>query len=281
MLTDLIFGDDFFDKILIVESGEYISILAEKYPDAEIFFVTTEEDFFDERVKTCVLNYREEILPFGEEFFDLIIGDLTLEFVINPQDIAAGFSRYIKQTGIFLTSFKNIRHWKILEKLMRGWFNGIVSRFYTRENFELLLFASFYKDVKFSPIIKKAPPKLLEKLIECGFENYGDDLETEIWQVRATRSIPELSLLKSMYTPQFRADFARILHRVEYDINTAESVKNFWRLYDSVGMFESYAAEFIHSIVIHKENFYKNLRVESARPEVEKIISEIETLYDF
>ncbi len=278
MLTDLIFGDDFFDKILIVESGEYISILAERFPDAEIFFVTTEEDFFDERAKIFVMDYREEILPFDLEFFDLIIGDLTLEVVVNPQDIAAGFSRYIKQTGIFLTSFRNIRHWKILEKLMDGWFNGIVSRFYTRTNFERLLFASFYKDVKFSPVIKSAPPKLLEKLIECGFENYGDDLEVEIWQVRAARSIPELSLLKSMYTPEFRAEFARIIHRVEYDIETADSVENFWRLYDEVGMFADYAAEFINEIVIHKENFYKNLRENSTRIEIEKIIAEIETL---
>ena len=271
MLTDLIFGDDFFDKILIVESGEYISILAEMYPNAEIFFVTTEEDFFDERAKILVMDYREEILPFELEFFDLIIGDLTLEVVVNPQDIAAGFSRYIKQTGIFLTSFKNIRHWKILEKLMGGRFNGIVSRFYTRTNFERLMTASFYKDVKFSPVIKTAPPKLLAKLIECGFENYGDDLEVEIWQVRAARSIPELSLLKSMYTAEFRAEFARIIHRIEYDIEIADSVKNFWKLYDEVGMFTDYAAEFINEIVIHRENFNKNLQENSTRAEIEKI----------
>ena len=281
MLTDFIYGEDFFDKILIVESGEYISVLAENFPTAEIFFITTDEDFFDERAKVLVIDYREERLPFDEEFFDLIIGDLTLEVVVNPQDIAAGFSTYLKQTGIFLTSFRNIRHWKILEKLMHGWFNGIVSRLYTRTNFERLMVASFYKDVKFMPVIKKAPPLLLEKLITCGFENYGDDLEVEIWQVRAARSIPELSLLKSMYTPQFRADFSRILHRIEYDIDIVDSIKTFWSLYDKVGMFESYAAEFIHSVVIHKENFYNNLRSNSARPETEKIISEIEVLYDF
>ncbi len=281
MLTDLINGDDFFEKILIVESQEYISALREIFPTAEIFFVTAEEDFFDERVKTLILDYREERLPFDAEFFDLIIGDLTLEVVINPQDIAAGFSTYLKQTGIFLTSFRNIRHWKILEKLMRGWFNGIVSRLYTRTNFERLLFASFYKDVQFMPLIKKAPPKLLEKLIACGFENFSDDLEAEIWQVRAARSIPELSLLKTMYTPQFRAEFARILHRVEYDIDIAESVKNFWRLYDLAGMFESYAAEFINAVVIHKKNFYNNLRENSSRIETEKIIDEVKNLYDF
>lgn len=281
MLTDFIYGEDFFEKILIVESGEYISVLREMFPAAEIFFVTTDEDFFDDRAEIFLLDYREEILPFDKEFFDLIIGNLTLEVVVNPQDIAAGFSTYLKQTGIFLTSFKNIRHWKILEKLMHGWFNGIVSRFYTQTNFERLMQASFYKDIKFSPVIKKAPPKLLEKLIECGFENYGDDLEVEIWQVRAARSIPELSLLKSMYTPQFRAEFARILHRIEYDIEIADSVKTFWQMYDAAGMFESYAAEFINAVVIHKENFYNNLRENSLRIETEKIISEIETLPEF
>jgi hypothetical protein len=148
---------------------------------------------------------------------------------------------------------------------MGGWFNGIVSRFYTRTNFERLLFASFYKDVKFSPVIKKAPKDLLAKLIDCGFENFGDDLEVEIWQVRAARSMPELSLLKSMYTPKFRAEFARILHRVEYDIETADSVKKFWQMYDEVGMFEDYAAEFINSVVIHKEKFFENLRNNSER----------------
>ena len=280
MLTDFIYGDDFFEKILIVESGEYISELAERFPAAEIFFVTTDEDFFDARVKTLILNYREEILPFDEEFFDLIIGDLTLEVVVNPQDIAAGFSKYIKQTGIFLTSFRNIRHWQILEKLMRGWFNGIVSRYYTRTNFERLMVASFYKDVQFMPVLKSAPPELLTKLIECGFENYGDDLEVEIWQVRAARSMPELSLLKSMYTPEFRAEFSRILHRIEYDIETADSVKTFWRLYDEVGMFEDYAAEFINMAVIHKEKFFENLRANSTRFEIEMISLAIKNLKD-
>ena len=92
--------------------------------------------------------------------------------------------------------------------------------------------------------------------------------------------MPELSLLKTMYTPEFRAEFARILHRVEYDIEIADSVKNFWRLYDSVGMFENYVAEFINSVIIHKENFYKNLRTYSARAETEKIISETKNLYE-
>ena len=260
-LTDFITGEDFFKRILVVESAAYLEPLREKFPTAEIFFVTDKEDDAEKFLgeKTFLLDYREERLPFDEEFFDAIIGDLTLEVVANPQDIAKGFSTYIKQTGCWLTSFRNIRHWKVLEKLMRGVFGGIVSRLYTRTEFERLLYASFYKEVQLLPLKKNAPPELLERLIDCGFDNFDDDLQTEFWLVRASRSMPELALLKSMFTPEVRAELARILHRIEYDVATEDSVKNFWRLVDAEGIFSDYAAQFIRSVVVHRENFSARL----------------------
>ena len=280
-LMNFIAGEDFFNKILVVESADYIKSLRERFPAAEIFFVTTDTDFNSDDAKTFLLDYREERLPFAEEFFDAIIGDLTLEVVTNPQDIAAGFSTYIKQTGCWLTSFRNIRHWKVLEKLMRGAFGGIVSRLYTRTEFERLLYASFYKEVQTLPLKKNAPPELLERLINCGFDNFDDDLQTEFWLVRASRSMPELALLKSMFTEKIRADLSRLLHRIEYDIATKDSVKNFWQLFDAQGIFTDYAAAFIRSVVIHRENFYRNMRKYSSRTELEEIIAECESLYDF
>ncbi len=282
-LTEFIAGEDFFKRILVVESAAYLEPLREKFPAAEIFFVTNNEDDAEKfsSEKTFLLDYREERLPFDEEFFDAIIGDLTLEVVTNPQDIAAGFSIFIKQTGCWLTSFRNIRHWKVLEKLMRGVFGGIVSRLYTRTEFERLLYASFYKEVQLLPLKKNAPPELLERLIECGFDNFDDDLQTEFWLVRASRSMPELALLKSMFTPEVRAELSRILHRIEYDVATEDSVKNFWRLVDAEGIFPDYAAQFIRSVVVHRENFYSNVKKYSARAELEEIIDECESLYDF
>lgn len=280
-LTEFIRGEDFWQKILVVESADYLAELREKFPTAEIFFVTTDADFYSDDVKSFVLDYREERLPFDEEFFDAIIGDLTLEVVTNPQDIAAGFSTYIKQTGCWLTSFRNIRHWKVIEKLMRGVFGGIVSRLYTRTEFERLLYASFYKEVRLLPLKKNAPPELLERLINCGFDNFDDDLQTEFWLVRASRSMPELALLKSMFTPEVRADLSRILHRIEYDIKTEDSVKNFWRLVDAEGIFSDYAAAFIRSVVMHREHFYRNVQRFSARPEFDEIINAAESMYDF
>ena len=278
-LTEFISGEDFFEKILVVESFAYLEPLRERFPMTEIFFITANEEL--NYPNTIYLDYREERLPFAEEFFDAIIGDLTLEVVTNPQDIAAGFSKYIKQTGCWLTSFRNIRHWKVLEKLMRGAFGGIISRLYTRTEFERLLYASFYKEVQVLPLKKKSPPELLERLITCGFDNFDDDLQTEFWLVRASRSMPELALLKSMFTPEVRADLSRILHRIEYDVATADSVKNFWKLFDAEGIFTDYVAAFIRSVVVHRENFWRNMKKFSARAELEEIIDETESLYDF
>ena len=280
-LTEFISGEDFFQKILVVESAAYLKELRERFPTAEIFFVTADEELASDDVKTFLLDYREERLPFPEEFFDAIIGDLTLEVVMNPQDIAAGFSTYIKQTGCWLTSFRNIRHWKILERLMRGAFGGIVSRLYTRTEFERLLYASFYKEVRMLPLKKNSPPDLLERLIDCGFDNFDDDLQTEFWLVRASRSMPELALLKSMFTPEVRAELSRLLHRIEYDVATEDSVKNFWRLFDAEGIFTDYAAAFIRAAVVHRENFYRNMKKFSSRPEFQEIVDETESLYDF
>lgn len=282
-LTDFITGEDFFEKILVVESADYLEQLRRNFPAAEIFFITTNEDDAEKFpwARTTLLDYREEPLPFDREFFDVIIGDLTLEYVNNPQDIAAGFSTFLKQTGFWLTSFRNLRHWKVLERLMRGVLGGIVARLYTRTEFERLLYASFYKEVRLLPLKKNSPPELLERLMTCGFDNFDDDLQTEFWLVRAARSMPELSLLKSMFTAETRTELSRLLHRIEYDIATEDSVKNFWRLVDAEEIFSDYVAAFIRSVVVHREQFYCNVKKFSAREEFDGIIDEAESLYDF
>ena len=278
-LIEFISGEDFFYKILVVESDFYLEPLKKRFPTAEIFFVTSNEDL--SYPNTIYLDYREERLPFAEEFFDLIIGDLTLEVVTNPQDIAAGFSTFIKQTGCWITSFRNIRHWKVLERLMRGAFGGIVSRLYTRTEFERLLYASFYKEVQMLPLKRESPPELLERLINCGFDNFDDDLEAEFWIVRANRSMPELSLLKSMFTPEIRTNLARILHRIEYEVDLEANVAEFWRIFDAEGLFVEYVANFIRSVVIHREKFWLNMEKHSERLELAEIKEECETLYEF
>ena len=284
VLLDFLQPEDFFNVILVVESIEYLPKLRERYPTAKIYAVvkdiSTTEKFTSLNVEFYELDYREERLPFPEEFFDAIIGDLTLEVVVNPQDIAAGFSTYLKQTGVWITSFRNIRHWSVIEKLMNGRFGGIVSRLYAKIEFERLCYASFYKEVRMMPVVNRAPEGFIDKLLECGFENINNDLETEFWLIRAARSMPELALLKSMYTLKIRKKLSTLLHRIEYGIDTKSNVEAFWQIYDEVGLFPDYTAAFIRSVVIHREKFYKTLISLSNRSELEEILIAAEEVND-
>ena len=95
-------------RILVVESLYYLPALRQMMPQAEILAVAAESDAMDGYegldVKFSCVDYLSERLPFAPEYFDYIISYLTLEQAGNPQDIAAGFSTYLKQTGSFLTS---------------------------------------------------------------------------------------------------------------------------------------------------------------------------------
>ena len=240
MLQTFIDPEDDFKTILCIEAAEYIPMLVERFPRARIFSVTSNREISENPVVKNLpiewkfLEYREEPLPFQKEYFDLVISDLTFEVVGNPQDICGGISSFIKKTGFLITSFRNIRHWEILHDLMEGKYPGIISRLYSRNGFERLLYATFFKDVRMSPI--RRPPKkqneieIFNRLVECGFEN-PDDLEAEFWLVRAAKSMPELALLKSMYTEDERQEFAFILHRIEYGIAVHDSVKKFWEFF--------------------------------------------------
>ena len=250
-------------RVLVVESLSYLPELRRMFPRAELYAVTADMDAMEMDVPAGVhwqiLDYLSVPLPYTRGYFDYIISDLTLEKADNPQDIAAGFSMFLKETGAFLTSFRNIRHWSVLKNLMEGHYYNIVSRLYTRAEFENLLYASFYKSIRVQQQKREAPTGLIERLVTAGFENELDDLETEFYFVRADRSMPELSLLKSMYTKAAREQMVRLIHRIEYDVDRAYSVQSLWALLDRLSVFPAYAASLVRETVVHTEPFYRCL----------------------
>ncbi|MBR2216090.1 MAG: hypothetical protein IJ849_10070 [Selenomonadaceae bacterium] len=262
-------------KILVVESLCYLKDLRQMFPHAEIYAVVAEEDKAEEWTELEVtwrfLDYREVPLPFPKKYFDYIISDLTLEQVINPQDTAAGFGLFLKETGALLTSFRNIRHWTVLQKLMEGHYYGLVSRLYARAEFENLLYASFYKEVRVRPQYRYGDAALIKRLTDAGFENLHDDLNTEFFLVWAARSMPELSLLKSMFTTETRKQLSRLLHRIEYGVEPEKSCLAFWKLYEETGIFADYAAAFIKEAVFHPEQFYENLGAYTPKSNAEDV----------
>ena len=52
-------------------------------------------------------------------------------------------------------------------------------------------------------------------------------------------------------------------------------------MFDAEGMFADYAAAFIRSVVMHRENFYRNVETFSEREELAEIIDIAESMYDF
>lgn len=248
-------------RVLVVESLEYLPQLRKMFPKSELHALAAECDPAD--IPTGVhwqeLDYVTTPLPYERKYFDYIISDLALENVDNPQDIAAGFSLFLKDTGALLTSFRNIRHWSVLQNLMDGHYYSIVSRLYARAEFEKLLYASFYKSVLCQAQQRKAPPGLIDRLVAAGFENHDDDLEAEFYLIRADRSMPELSLIKSMYTAEQRRHIVHLLHRIEYDVVRVESACSLWDEVAQLHIFPAYLAALIHETVVHTERFYRAL----------------------
>ena len=255
--------------ILVVESVGYLPKLREMFPAARLLAVADEEDALDLlpqdlEVEFHCLDYLAERLPFEPKSLDYIISDLTLERAGNPQDIAAGFSTYLKETGAFLTSFRNIRHWSVLEELRDGHYYQVVSRLFARPEFERLLYASFYKDIFFAPVRGSGTEKEVETFVAAGFENRLNDLDTETWLVKAMRSSSDVALLKAAYTPEVRKKLATLLRRVEYGIDLRENVGALWALIDQEGITAEYMACFSSSIVVHGDAFCKSLAEHSS-----------------
>ena len=260
-LLSFLVPDDAPLRVLVVESLEYLPQLRKMFPKAELHALAAECDPAD--IPTGVhwqeLDYVTTPLPYERKYFDYIISDLALENVDNPQDIAAGFSLFLKDTGALLTSFRNIRHWSVLQHLMDGHYYSIVSRLYARAEFEKLLYASFYKSVLCQAQQRKAPPGMIDRLVTAGFENHDDDLEADFYLIRADRSMPELSLIKSMYTSEQRRCIVCLLHRIEYDVVRVESTRSLWDEVTRMNIFPAYLAALIHETVVHTERFYRAL----------------------
>jgi len=254
-------------NILVVESLSYLPPLRKMFPAANLYAVSAEQDVMLDyeglNVRFSQVNYLAEPLPYDRETFDYIISDLTLEQAGHPQDIAAGFSRYLKETGSFLTSFRNIRHWSQLSDLLEGHYYNVVARLFARQEFERLLYASYYKMVFMEPQKRPAEEKVLQKLLAAGFHNEQDDLNTEFYLVRADRSMPEMALLKSMYTKEERRQLSVYLHRIEYGIEPGRNCQAFWSFYRQGGFFADYTAAFIKQAVFHPMAFYRQLMMQS------------------
>lgn len=246
-------------RVLTVDSNACLPQLRQKLPGAVILAVTEDQDAPENEnyqgldIQWTMLDYRETPLPYEKGSLDYIVAARGLETTVNPQDIAAGLGTFLKDTGFLLTSFLNVRCWRILQEMMEGHFYYCCRHMFAKSEMEKLLYASFYKDAIFSPLRSPAPTELLSALETAGFENRRQDLETEVWLVKAARSTPEIAALKSLYTASVRRELSRLLHRIEYAVEPAANMARLWTLCDQAMIFPAYLAEFLRETVMHQE----------------------------
>lgn len=251
-------------KLLLIESLSYLPRLREMFPHAEITAVVADEWRIEaykdvQDIQWELMDYREVRLPFQKHSMDYIMGDRLLETAQNPQDIASGFSMYLTPTGFFVTSCRNIRWWRVLRQLMDGHYYAIASRMFTRSEFENVLFASFYKETFFAPVKSPGPHDFVQGLIESGFDNAHDDLDTEYWMVRAAKSTSDIAALKACFTQDVRKKLSRILRRMEFGIEVEENGRLLRELMEKEHIFPDYAAGFLWSMTTHHAATMKNL----------------------
>ena len=252
-------------RVLVVESPACLAELRRILPAAEIVVVTNDEFLPQEEcfagldLQWVQMDYVTERLPFADESFDYIIAARALETVQNPADIASGFSSFLKQTGFLFTSFLNVRCWKVIEGLRDGHFRYSGRHMFALPELEMLFYATRFKEVKTAGLMKPCPPELLAKLLEFGFANDRDDLETEVWLVRAARSMPEIAVLKSLFTPEVRAQLSRLLRRLEFGIEPENNLAALRELCAREHIFPAYLASFIEIATWYRERLVRLL----------------------
>ena len=225
--------------VLLIESEKYLAGVKKLMPNAQF----------------VILNSWS--LPINPKIFDVIIAENCLTYGENFYRRLAELNHLLKDSGFVLTQFLNVRFIGVLESLRRGEFSAQEKRFWAKWDAVKILNDANFKEINFL-----AGEKLkisVEEWDNFGFDNFNDDLATKIWLVQACKCTAEVVALKEMYTPEIRAELARLLHRVEYDIDAEKNLVALLKLCRQEKIFNEYLEDFIDQTVIHKEKIFNIL----------------------
>ncbi len=246
-------------EVLVVESLFYLPELCSLLPNAHISAVTSFEEIREVKGYDSLkadwhfLDFRTEDLPFPEGHFDLVLAEPCLTMAYTPYETLAGISRLLKETGYLVTEFRNIRYWRILEKIRQGCYHEREERLYAKAEVVRLLNDAIFKEVSFAPLRKQEEGEQEKAWEDLGFVNFRQDLGTEVWMIKAGRSTDAVVNLKSFFTLAVRKELAWLLHRIEYDVDREENLVRLWALCRREGIFEDYFWDFAQEIILHSE----------------------------
>ena len=241
--------------VLLLDAAELLPGLRKLLPAAQIAFMTTEptpklESLCDDCRADLLIGECPRDLPTEPKLFELIIAPEVLTTGENFYATLMTCNHLLKDSGALLTQFRNVRFIGVLENLRRGYFSNNERRLWAKADVVKLLDDAIYKEIHFLPA---------EQLVPCpfslvpwqGFENFGDDLTTATWLVKACKCTAEVAALKDVFTPEVRAELSRLLHRIEYDIDAEENFSRLMALCDREGIFDEYLRDFVEQVVVH------------------------------
>ncbi len=264
-LMDFIAGGPLESRILVLDSSLYLPKLRRAFPKAELYAMTVYEEvpsfpeYQDLGVHWALQDYRKGGLPYELRFFDMILSESCMECLWDSYESLMDISRHIKETGHFLGMFSNVRYWRILEGLRQGEFPVRDRHFYAKTEAVRILNDALFKEIFFIPSeFCEEEREQAEKLEAVGFAG-GEDLLTKTWMFRASCSKASVAALKEFYAPEARMLLARLLHRIEYDVEREESLRMLWELCRKEMIFPDYLFDFVEEVTVQKEEMRKVL----------------------
>lgn len=241
--------------VLLVEAAELLTDLRKLLPAAQIAFMTAEptpkvESLCDECRADLLIGECPRDLPTEPKLFELIIAPEVLTTGENFYATLMTCNHLLKDSGALLTQFRNVRFIGVLENLRRGYFSNNERRLWAKADVVKLLDDAIYKEIHFLPAARA--DFSAAEWTAFGFENFGDDLTTKTWLVKACKCTAEVAALKDVFTPEVRAELSRLLHRIEYDIDAEENFSRLMALCDREVIFDDYLRDFVNQVVVHE-----------------------------
>lgn len=236
-------------KVLLVESEEFLSGLRKLLPAAQIALLKEEPS---RKIEMLCDEFKVDLiyeLPTMPKTFEIVIAKDVLTVGKNFFAMLMLFNQLLTDSGYLLTQFYNVRFIAILERLKQGRFFDNKQRLWAKADVVKLLDETIYKEVQFLPGERENIS--VDAWKEFGFDNFNEDLTTKFWLVQACKCTAEVAALKDVFTPEVRAELARLLHRIEYDIDAEENFQLLMKLCDREGIFDEYLSDFINQVVFH------------------------------
>ena len=242
-------------SVLVIESLSYLRELRELLPSAQILilseFAEAKSEFNDLHFDWIIGDYKKFNFAPDEKIFDIIIAEDCLTFAYEPYKTIFGINRWLKETGFLVTQFESIRYIGVLESLRKGYYPERERRLYAKTEIVRLLNDALFKEISFTP--NERIEYNIDEWLDFGFDNYNDELLVKNWIVKASRSTAEVAALKTFYTPAVRKELARLLHRIEYNIDRKENIERLHNLCEEHQIFDDYLFDFIEQVVVHRE----------------------------